>query len=214
LSKRFKLISFDFDGVIIEQVNSWGFLREFKNIPKGRFEDYKTKLNPREFRETEHELFKSVKLHYKDFELAGQLLTLQPLVKEVIQELYEHKMIIIINSAAPKIMIQQKVNEIGKKYFWGIFGMVPLFDYEGYFYDTILPFETENYEVDKIAVIEFVRNLENISHDEVVHIGDGITDIPVFKEYYGISFNVHHEKVKNESDLHINSLAELIDILL
>ncbi len=106
------------------------------------------------------------------------------------------------------------INEIGKKYFWGIFGMVPLFDYEGYFYDTILPFETENYEVDKIAVIEFVRNLENISHDEVVHIGDGITDIPVFKEYYGISFNVHHEKVKNESDLHINSLAELIDILL
>ena len=185
LKNKFKLISFDFDGVITTQVNSWGFLREYKQIPKGRIGDYKVKLNPREFRNSEHELFKKVKLHYRDFIVAGKLLELQPLIKEVIKELHDNGIKIIINSAAPHVMIQQKVmNEIGSKYILQIFSMHPLFDFEGYFYDTFLPFETENFDVDKIGAIEFARKNENIKRDEIVHVGDGLADIICFKKYY------------------------------
>jgi len=214
LKGQFKLVSFDFDGVMISQVNSWGFLREFKNIPEGKIKDYKVKLNPKEFRESEHELFKAARLHYDDFVAAGNALILQPYVKEVVKELYNHGMKIIINSAAPHIMIQQKVNEIGKEYILGIYSMEPQFDEKGFFYDTILPFETKDFNVDKIAVIEHVRKQENIEKGEVVHIGDGLTDIICFKEYYGISYNVHHEKVKLAAHKHIESLRELLDILI
>ena len=211
---KYKLISFDFDGVITDQVNSWGFLRDYKNIPKGRIDDYRVKLNPREFRDTEHELFKSIKLRFIDFINAGKALSLQPLVKEVIKELSDNGIIIIINSAAPHLMIQQQVNEIGPEYIQQIFSMHPLFDVNGYFFDTFLPFETNNFEVDKIAAIEFTRELNNIEIDEVVHIGDGMTDIICFKKYYGISYNVHHEKVKEASHKHIESLGELVDFLI
>jgi len=214
LRPKFKLISFDFDGVMITQVNSWGFLREYKGIPKGRIDDYKTKLNPREFRNTEHILFKQAKLHYNDFIEAGKLLTLQPLIKEVVKELYYNGLIIIINSAAPHLMIQQKVNEIGSKYIRQIFAMHPLFDYRGYFYDTFLPFETEDFEVDKIGAIEYIRKMDGIKKEEVAHIGDGISDIICFEEYYGISYNVHNEKVKKSADVHIESLGELLNILI
>lgn len=214
MKRQFKLISFDFDGVWIEQVNSWGFLREFKNIPEGRIKDYKIKLNPKEFRDSEHELFKAAKLHYDDFVAAGKALVLKPHIGEVIKELYNNGMKIIINSAAPHIMIQQKVNEIGSNYILGIYSMEPQFDSEGFFYDTILPFETKNYDVDKIGIIEYVRKKENIERDKVVHIGDGITDIVCFKEYYGISYNVHNEKVKLAANRHIESLKELLDILI
>ncbi|MHA1311265.1 MAG: HAD family hydrolase [Candidatus Helarchaeota archaeon] len=214
MNNKFKLISFDFDGVITVQVNSWGFLRDYMNIPKGRIDDYKVSLNPREFRETEHILFKKAKLHYRDFIEAGKLLTLQPLVKEVIKELYENGLIIIINSSAPNIMIHQKVKEIGHEYIRQIFAMHPLFDYKGYFYDTFLPFETDNYEVDKIGAIKFMQKNYNIKKDEIAHIGDGITDVKVFKEYFGISFNIHNEKVREYSQIHIDSLGELINICL
>jgi phosphoglycolate phosphatase-like HAD superfamily hydrolase len=213
VKKEYKLISFDFDGVMIKEVNSWGFLRDFKNIPKGKIDLYKTKLNPREFRDTEHELFREVKLHYRDFVEAGKLLTLQPLVKEVVRELYQRGKEIIINSAAPHIMIQQKVEEIGSNYIDHIFSMHPLFDYRGFFYDTFLPFETETYEVDKIAAIEFARKMKHIKKDEVVHVGDGKTDIICFEKYYGISYNVHHDNVREAAHIHIESLGELIDIL-
>ncbi|MHA1269566.1 MAG: HAD family hydrolase [Candidatus Helarchaeota archaeon] len=214
VSNKFKLVSFDFDGVMITQVNSWGFLREYKNIPKGRINDYKKKLNPREFRESEHVLFRKVNLHFKDFVEAGKLLTLQPLIKEVIKELFDNNLIIIINSAAPNIMIQQKVEEIGNKYFQQIFSMHPLFDFKGYFYDTFIPFETDDFDVDKIGAIEFIRKENHIRPDEIVHIGDGLSDIICFKRYFGISYNVHHEKVKNASDKHIESLGELVDFLI
>ncbi|MHA1299516.1 MAG: HAD-IB family phosphatase [Candidatus Helarchaeota archaeon] len=213
MKDRFKLISFDFDGVMIEQVNSWGFLREYKKIPEGKIKEYKVKLNPKEFRDSEHELFKAAGLHYNDFVAAGKLLKLQPYVKEVVKKLHKSGMIIIINSAAPHIMIQQKVNEIGPEYIKGIYSMEPQFDEKGFFYDTILPFETEDFNVDKIAVIEHVRKEENIASDQVVHIGDGLTDIICFKKYYGISYNVHHEKVKLAAHKHIESLKELIDLL-
>jgi len=145
---------------------------------------------------------------------AGELLNLQPLVKEVIKDLYEAGLKIIINSAAPHVMVQQKIKEIGPQYFLQIFCMHPLFDFKGYFFDTFLPFETENFDVDKIGVIEFTRKRENIKKEEVLHIGDGMTDIICFKEYHGISYNVHNEEVRKSANKHIESLGELIDLLL
>ncbi len=211
---RFKLISFDFDGVIITQVNSWGFLREYKKIPEGKEKDYlKKKINAKEFRDSEHVLFKAAKLHRQDFIEAGKLLILQPGAKEVIKKLHKNHLKIIFNSAAPDIMIQQKVNEIGPECILGIYSMQPQFDEQGYFQDTFLPFEDKNFNVDKIAVIEHVRKKENIQKDEVAHIGDGLTDIICFKKYYGISYNVHHEKVRSAAQEHVESLGELIDLI-
>ena len=50
-----KVISFDFDGVIVTQMNSWGLIREMKQMPEGRIDDYaKGIINGKEFRNSSH----------------------------------------------------------------------------------------------------------------------------------------------------------------
>ncbi|MHA1785485.1 MAG: HAD family hydrolase [Candidatus Helarchaeota archaeon] len=209
-----KLISFDFDGVIVSGFNTWFKIRTLRKIPDGRFPEYqKGILNGLEFRESEHVLFKEVKLCKQDFIDVAKILKLSPNIKKVAKLLNDEGYILIINSAAPKLSIETKLKIEGMNSFKYIYSMVPLFDENGMFYDTYIKFLDENKDFDKLQVLKEVSKREGIKLSEMIHVGDGINDIKAFKSCVGISYNAQNEKVRESAKYNINDLMEIITIV-
>ncbi|MHA1266313.1 MAG: HAD family hydrolase [Candidatus Helarchaeota archaeon] len=208
------VISFDFDGVITTQMNSWGLIREMKGMPEGRIEEYgKGKINGKEFRDSEHIIFRKFNLRYEDFIHAGEKEKLHPGVKETIEALHTKGCILFINSAGPRPTILTVLRRFHPQPFKYVYSMVPLFDVNNLFYDTYLPFEDENYDVDKVQVLREVAKKENVSVKSIIHVGDGVTDIPCFREGIGVSFNSHSSKVIQSADYNINTFNELMELI-
>ena len=209
-----RVISFDFDGVIVEQMNSWGFIRDMKGMPEGRIEEYGSgKINGREFRDTEHIIFKKHNLVYDDFIKAGNEEKLHPQVMETITELVKQGYIMFVNSAGPRPTILTVLKRFRPQPFKYVFSMVPLFDVNNIFYDTHLPFEDENHDVDKVNVLREVAKREEVPIESIIHIGDGVTDIKCFKKCIGISFNSHSSKVVQSAQYNLEKFGDLIAIL-
>jgi phosphoserine phosphatase len=212
--KKIKVISLDYDGVIVSQINTWGLIREIKGIPEGRLEEYaKGEINGKEFRDTEHILFKKYNLGYEDFIEAGNREKLHPNVKNTIEELYKRGYTLFINSAGPRPAILTVLRRWQPQPFKYVFSMVPLFDINNVFYDTFLPFEDKNYDVDKIGVLEEVAKREEVSVESITHVGDGVTDIACFKVCIGISFNSHSRKVAQSAKYNIEKFEDLVPLL-
>ncbi|HUX98000.1 MAG TPA: haloacid dehalogenase-like hydrolase [Candidatus Deferrimicrobium sp.] len=212
--KRIKVISLDYDGVIVSQINTWGLIREIRGIPEGRLEEYtKGIINGKGFRDTEHVLFKKNNLKYEDFIEAGNQEKLHPNVKETIQQLYERDYVLFINSAGPRPTILTVLRRWNPQPFKYVFSMIPLFDVNNVFYDTFLPFEDMNHDVDKVRVLQEVAQREEIPIESIVHVGDGVTDIACFKVCIGISFNSHSKKVVQSAKYNLENFKDLIPLL-
>ncbi len=212
--KKHKVISFDFDGVLVTQMNSWGLIREIKGIPEGNLEDYaKGIINGKEFRDSEHILFKKYNLRYEDFILAGTKETFHPHVKETIEALFHKGYVLLINSAGPRPTILTVLRRFDPQPFKYVFSMVPLFDTNNIFYDTYLPFEDTNYDVDKVQILHEVVKKENVPLESIVHVGDGTTDIPCFKLCVGVSFNSHSKKVVQSARYNLEKFEDLVSFI-
>lgn len=209
-----KLISWDFDGVIIHGFNTWFKIRELRNVPEGRYLDFqKGLLNGKEFRDAEHVLYKSVNLCRQDFKDVITILELSPHVKEVITTLKNEGYILAINSAGPKLSIETKLEAEGIHFFKYICSMIPLFDEDGLFYDTDVPFLDDNMMFDKFEALKYFSQKENIPLDEIVHVGDGINDIKAFESCTGISYNAQSKIVEESAKYNLKDLRELIPLL-
>lgn len=209
-----RVISFDFDGVIVTQMNSWGLIREIKGIPEGRLEEYANRLiNGKEFRDTEHLLFREYNLCYDDFIQAGKQEELHLNVYESIVALYERGHILCINSAGPRPTILTVLRRFQPQPFKHVYSMIPLFDTNNVFYDTYLPFEDNNRDVDKVRVMQKIARLEEVPIESIIHVGDGVTDIPCFNLGIGISFNSHSSKVVQSAQYNITDFKELISFI-
>ncbi|NHI90911.1 MAG: HAD family hydrolase [Candidatus Lokiarchaeota archaeon] len=209
-----KLISFDFDGVIVHGFNTWFKIRELRNIPEGRYLDFQNGLiDGLEFRNSEHVLYKQVKLCKKDFEDVANILELSPHVKEVITELKNQGYILAINSAGPKLSIQTKLEREGINFFKYICSMIPLFDANGFFYDTSVPYLDEIKMFDKLKALELISKKESIPLKEMVHVGDGVNDIKAFEKSIGISYNPQNKRVIESAKYNIDDLKDLIPLL-
>jgi phosphoserine phosphatase len=212
--KKHKVISFDFDGVLVTQMNSWGLIREIKGIPEGNLEDYaKGVINGKEFRDSEHILFKKSNLRYEDFILAGTKETFHPHVKETIEALFHKGYVLLINSAGPRPTILTVLRCFDPQPFKYVFSMVPLFDINNIFYDTYLPFEDANHDVDKVRILQEVVKKENVPLESIVHVGDGTTDIPCFKLCVGVSFNSHSKKVVQSARYNLEKFEDLVSFV-
>ncbi|MFX1293400.1 MAG: haloacid dehalogenase-like hydrolase [Promethearchaeota archaeon] len=209
-----RVISFDFDGVIVNQVNSWGLIREILGIPEGRIKSYiKGTINGKQFRDSEHILFKQYNLRYEHFIQAGKQEQFHPNVKETIEESFHKGYILLINSAGPRPIILTVLRRFQPSTFKYIFSMIPLFDINNYFYDTYLPFEDDNYDMDKVKVLELVAKRENIPVESIIHVGDGFTDISCFKKCIGVSFNSHNQKVIQSAQYNLENFKDLIPLI-
>ncbi|MHA1651848.1 MAG: HAD family hydrolase [Candidatus Helarchaeota archaeon] len=212
--KKYRVISFDYDGVIVDQINSWGLIREIKGIPEGRIEDYmKGIIDGKEFRDSEHILFKKYNLRYEDFIEAGKREKFHSNVKKTIEELFQKGYILFINSAGPRPTILTVLRRFKPQAFKYVFSMVPLFDVNNVFYDTYVPYEDANRDVDKVKVLEVVAEREHVPVEDIIHVGDGVTDIPCFKRCIGISFNSHSSKVAQNAKYNIENFSELISLV-
>lgn len=212
--KKKIIISFDFDGVIVTQMNSWGLIREIKGVPEGRLEDYaKRRINGKEFRDSEHTLFIQHKLCYEDFIQAGKQEQFHQNVYETIGKLQKKGCIMCINSAGPRPTILMVLRRFQPQPFKYVYSMIPLFDVNNIFYDTYLPFEDENRDVDKVRVMQEIATKEEAPLESIVHVGDGVTDIPCFKLGIGISFNSHNPKVVQSAKYNMTDFKELIPLI-
>lgn len=209
-----RVISFDFDGVIVTQMNSWGLIREMKGMPEGRLEEYGSgKINGKEFRDSEHILFKQFNLTYNDFIEAGKREQLHPNVKETINTLRQKGYILFINSAGPRPTILTVLRQFQTQPFKYVFSMIPLFDTNNVFYDTLVPFEDSNHDVDKVKVLAEVAEKEDVPIDSIIHVGDGITDVSCFKKCIGVSFNSHSTKVIQNAKYNLENFADLVELV-
>jgi len=208
------VISFDFDGVIVTQMNSWGLIREIKGIPEGRLEEYAKRLiNGKEFRDSEHLLFKEYQLCYDDFIQAGNQEEFHPNVYESVITLARNGHILCINSAGPRPTILTVLRRFQPQPFKHVYSMIPLFDINNIFYDTYLPFEDANRDVDKVRVMREIAQKEGVQLESIIHVGDGITDIPCFELCIGISFNSHSSKVVQSAQYNITDFGELTQLI-
>ncbi|NVM30941.1 MAG: haloacid dehalogenase-like hydrolase [Candidatus Helarchaeota archaeon] len=214
MDQKKTLISFDFDGVIVNQMNSWGLIRDRKGMPDGRIDDYATgKINGKEFRDSEHVIFKKFNLRYEDFIEAGKKEKLHSNVLETIMELYNRGYILLVNSAGPRPTILTVLRRFQPQPFKYVFSMVPLFNVNNVFYDTYLPFEDSNQDVDKVRVLVEVAKRENVPVKSIIHVGDGVTDIACFKICIGVSFNSHNRKVIENAKYNLEEFKDLIDLI-
>ncbi len=204
------VISFDFDGVIVTQMNSWGLIREMKGMPEGKLEEYASgEINGKEFRDSEHLIFKQYNLVLDDFIQAGKKEKFHSGVKETISELSKRGYILFINSAGPRPTILTALRQFRPQPFKYVYSMIPLFDVNNIFYDTYVPFEDDNHDVDKIKVLKDVAAKENVPVESIIHVGDGVTDISCFKLGIGISFNSHNAKVVQSAQYNLKKFEEL-----
>jgi len=209
-----KLISFDFDGVIVHGFNTWFKIRDLRNVPEGRYEEFqKGLLNGLEFREAEHVLYKQVNLCKQDFIDVAEIQEVSQNAIEVVTKLHERGIILAINSAGPKLSIQSKLKLENIDYFKYICSMVPLFDENDLFYDTDVPFLDVNMMFDKVKPLEIFAKKENIKFNEMIHIGDGMNDVAAFKKCIGVSYNVQSRKIKESADYNIEDLNELLTLV-
>jgi phosphoserine phosphatase len=81
------------------------------------------------------------------------------------------------------------------------------------FDDSYVPYEDENRDVDKVRVMQEIAKKEEIQIDSIVHVGDGVTDIPCFKLGIGISFNSHNPKVVQSAKCNITDFKELVPLI-
>ncbi len=212
--KKKIIICFDFDGVLVTQMNSWGLIREIKGVQEGKLEDYAKRLiNGKEFRDSEHFLFIQHKLCYNDFIQAGNQEQFHPNVQETIVKLQKNGYIMCINSAGPRPTILTVLRRFQPQPFKYVYSMIPLFDVNNVFYDTYLPFEDENRDVNKVRVMQEIAKKEEAPLESIVHVGDGVTDIPCFKLGIGISFNSHNPKVVQSARYNMTDFKELIPLL-
>jgi len=91
--------------------------------------------------------------------------------------------------------------------------MIPLFDDDGLFYDTDVPFLDDNMMFNKLKVLEYISKKEKISLDEMIHVGDGINDISAFEKCLGVSYNAQSKEVKDSANYNVEDLRELIPLL-
>ena len=191
-----------------------GLIRDMKGIPEGKIAEYaKGTINGKQFRDTEHVLFKKHDLRYEDFVQAGKREKFHPKVKETIEKLYEKGYVMFINSAGPRPTILTVLRRFQPQVFKYVYSMVPLFDVNNVFYDTEVPYEDDNRDVDKVKVLEIVAEKENVLIDSIIHVGDGVTDIPCFKKCVGVSFNSHNSKVVQSAKYNLERFEELLPLL-
>lgn len=209
-----RVISFDFDGVLVNQMNSWGLIRDMKGMPEGRIDEYASgKINGKAFRDTEHLIFREFNLVYDDFIKAGNKEELHSQVVKTIMGLYQRGYIMFINSAGPRPTILTVLKRFRPQPFKYVYSMIPLFDVNNVFYDTYLPFEDENYDVDKVKVLREVAQKEEVPMESIIHVGDGVTDIKCFNKCIGISFNSHSSKVVASAQYNLENFEDLIAIV-
>jgi phosphoserine phosphatase len=214
-STKYKLVAFDFDGVIADTISSWVWVHEHFGVNNdASLELYlDDKINDKEFMRRDIALWKAKKpdISIKDIE---NILIDVPIMKgtlETIQELHGNKIHTGIISGGLDIMVHRVAKDLGIDYVLAN-GLEArengVLTGEG-----ILRVELKN----KAGPMQKLLEHFKVDPSETVAVGNGHIDVPMFKfADLKIAFNPDDEIVKNNANIIIEKkdLREILKYVL
>ena len=216
---KYKLICFDVDGTLIDNVKfSWQIFHDYFQTDKHRREDAKKKffngeITYLEWAEHDINLWKGKNAKREDFLDAIKNLKLMKGAMETLQELKKRGYKLAIISGSLNIILEKFIPNY-EKFFDDVFLSRICFDEDG----NIIKVQATEFDMDaKALALKKIAERENISLEECVFIGDYLNDLKIMQEAgLGIAFNCSHEELKKVADVVIDKkdLREVLKFIL
>jgi len=216
---KYKLVCFDVDGTLIDNVRfSWQVFHDYFQTDKHRREDAKNnfikgKISYLQWAEHDIGMWKEKKAKKKDFFKALEPLSLMNGAMETLQELKKNGLKLAIISGSMNVLLEKFIpnyNDI----FDDVFLSKIHFDKNGF----IEKIEATGYDMKKKAeALKLIAKREKIKLKECVFVGDYLNDIKILKiAGLGIAFNCKEDKVKKAADIVIEKkdLREVLGYIL
>ncbi len=210
-----KLVSFDLDGTIITN-NSWVELNTAFGIDPeidwGLYDDFIAgKITYQEWLDTLSNLWKAhpEKLT-REYILSHMRYDFRPHIHEVIESLHArgYKTMAII-SGAPDIVADDVASKLGIHYARS----TNIATFKDGVFDSFVDNGDETRD-GKPNLLQEICTIENITLQQCVHIGDSMTDVPLFDATgNGITFSSSKQSVRDRARWVIDDLLEMLDIL-
>lgn len=215
---KYKLVAFDVDGTLVDNVKySWQLFHEaFKVDPvereNARIDYYSKKISYLEWAEHDIGMWVKKGIKKQDFIAAMKDLRIMNGAIETLHELKKRGLKLIIISGSINIIIEQLLPDY-QAIFDDVFISRLSFDK----YGNICDVKATAYDMEhKATALKLICKRENISLKECVFIGDHHNDVMVAKEAgLSIAFNCQNDDLKNVANVCIEKkdLREILKLI-
>ena len=216
---KYKLVCFDVDGTLIDNVKfSWQIFHDYFQTDGRRREDARKKFFSGEityiqWAENDIGLWKEKNASKGDFFRAMGHLKIMNGAIETLEELKKNNLKLAIISGSLNVVLEKFIPNYGD-FFDDVFLSRIYFDDNG----NIEKIEATEFDMDaKALALRNIADREKISLKDCVFVGDYLNDIKIIKEAgLGIAFNCIHDELKKVADVVIDKkdLREILQYIL
>lgn len=216
---RYKLVCFDVDGTLIDNVKfSWQIFHDYFKIDKQRREQARNafingNISYLQWAEHDINLWREKNAKKRDFFKAIEHLKLMDGAFETLNELKKNGLKLAIISGSINIVLEKFLPNY-EEFFDEVFLSRIFFDEEGRISKVVATeFDLEG----KALALKKIIEKEKISLKDCVFIGDYLNDMKIMQDAgLGIAFNCNHEELKKIADVVIDKkdLREILKYIL
>lgn len=216
---RYKLVCFDVDGTLIDNVTfSWQIFHDYFQTDKHRREDAKRKFFSGEItylQWAEHDinLWKEKNAKRDDFFKAMSHLRLMEGAIETLNELRKNGLKLAVISGSLNVILEKFIPNYNE-FFDDVFISRIYFDENGF----ISRVEATEFDRDaKALALKKIAKREGMRLKECVFVGDYLNDLKIIQEAgLGIAFNCSHDELKKAADIVVEKkdLREILKFIL
>ena len=216
---RYKLVCFDVDGTLIDNVTfSWQIFHDYFQTDRHRREDAKNKffegrISYLEWAEHDINLWREKNARKQDFFKATEHLKLMEGAMETLDELKKRDIKLAVISGSLNIILEKFIPNYDE-FFSDVFLSRIYFDDEG----KIGRVEATEFDMAaKALALKKIAVREKLSLKQCVFVGDYLNDINVIQEAgLGIAFNCNSDELKRVADVVIDKkdLREILKFII
>ncbi|MBI1935582.1 HAD family phosphatase [Candidatus Woesearchaeota archaeon] len=216
---KYKLVCFDVDGTLIDNVTfSWQVFHDHFQTDRHRREDAKNRffngeITYKEWAEHDINLWRERNAKKPEFLKAIGHLRLMEGAMETLHELKKRGIKLAVISGSLNILLEKFIPNF-EEFFDDVFLSRIYFDEDG----SISKVEATEYDLDgKALALRKIAKREGISLKDCVFIGDYLNDLKIMQEAgLGIAFNCEYEELKKAADVVIEKkdLREILRYIL
>ena len=204
---KYKLVCFDVDGTLIDNVTfSWQIFHDYFQTDRHKREDAKRRffngqITYKEWAEHDINLWKERGAKKHEFFKAIEHLKLMDGAMETFHELKKRGIKLAIISGSLNILLEKFIPNY-EEFFDDVFLSRIYFDDEG----NIAKVEATEYDMDaKALALKKIAEREGISLKECAFVGDYLNDMKIIQEAgLGIVFNCDYDELKKVADVVID----------